>query len=96
MSVPSLSCAAFPVIQAGRHPQLHFRGLLELYACYGLPGCSPTKKKVGLVTRHRPIRSHQRTSGRIARQLPCQPMTTWVAPSSTGDLRRWGALNNSG
>jgi hypothetical protein len=44
MSVPSLSCTAFPVIQAGRHPQLHFRGLLELYACYGLPGCSPTKK----------------------------------------------------
>ena len=55
MSVPSPSYAAFPVIQAGRHPQLHFRGLLELYACYGLPGCSPTK--VGLVTRHRPIRS---------------------------------------
>jgi hypothetical protein len=21
-------------------------------------------------------------------------MITWVAPSSTGDLRRWGALNN--
>jgi hypothetical protein len=36
------------------------------------------------------------TSGKIARQLPCQPMTTWVAPSSTGDLRRWGALNNPG
>jgi hypothetical protein len=33
------------------------------------------------------------TSGKIARQLPCQPMTTWMAPSSTGDLRRWGALN---
>jgi len=23
-------------------------------------------------------------------------MTTWVAPSSTGDLLRWGALNNAG
>jgi hypothetical protein len=33
------------------------------------------------------------TSGKIARQLPCQPMTTWVAPSSTGDPRRWVALN---
>jgi len=44
MSVPSLSCAAFPVIRAGRHPRLHFRGLLELHTRYGLPGCSPTKK----------------------------------------------------
>jgi hypothetical protein len=86
VSVPSLSYAAFPIVQAGRHPRLHFRGLLELYACYGLPGCSPTK--VGLT------HPDAQCSGRIARQLPCQPMTTWVAPSSTGDLRRWGALNN--
>ena len=33
---------AFPVSQAGRHPHLHFRGLLKLHTRYGLQGCSPT------------------------------------------------------
>ena len=33
---------AFPVSQAGRHPRHHFRGLLKLHSCYGLPVCSPT------------------------------------------------------
>src|SRR5580692_7015759 len=37
-----------------------------------------------------------RSTGKIARQLPCQPMTTWVTPSATGDLRRWDALNSAG
>jgi hypothetical protein len=92
MSVPSLPYAAFPIMQAGRHPRLHFRGLLELHVCYGMPGCSPTKSGLGYEASTHP--GAQRTPGRIARQLPCQPMTTWVAPSSTGDLRRWGALNN--
>ena len=27
--------AAFPVMQAGRHPHLHFRGLLRLHSRYG-------------------------------------------------------------
>ena len=27
--------AAFPVLQAGRHPHLYFRGLLRLYSRYG-------------------------------------------------------------
>src|SRR5689334_20382765 len=31
---------AFPVSQAGRHPHLHFRGLLRLHACYGPLDCS--------------------------------------------------------
>jgi hypothetical protein len=31
--------AAFPVSQAGRHPRLHFRGLLKLHSRYGLPVC---------------------------------------------------------
>src|SRR5579864_3565630 len=31
-----------------------------------------------------------------ARQLPCLPTSTWVGPSPTGDLRRWGALRNAG
>jgi hypothetical protein len=55
MSVPSLSCAAFPVIQAGRHPRLHFRGLLELHTRYGLPDCSPTKSGLGYEASTRPI-----------------------------------------
>ena len=36
-SVASPSHAAFPVIQAGRHPRLHFRGLLRLHSRYGPP-----------------------------------------------------------
>src|SRR3954454_1068914 len=32
--------AAFPVSQAGRHPHLHFRGLLRLHARYGPLDCS--------------------------------------------------------
>jgi hypothetical protein len=34
--------AAFPVLQAGRHPHRHFRGLLKLHSRYGLHSCSPT------------------------------------------------------
>src|SRR6202011_3449070 len=29
-----------PVIQPGRHPRFHFRGLLRLHSRYGPPGCS--------------------------------------------------------
>jgi len=32
--------AAFPVLQAGRHPQLYFRGLLRLHSRYGPSDCS--------------------------------------------------------
>src|SRR5437763_9593246 len=35
---------AFPVLQAGRHPHRYFRGLLKLHTCYGLQGCSPTRR----------------------------------------------------
>ena len=35
MSVASPSRAAFPLSQAGRHPRLHFRGLLRLHSNYG-------------------------------------------------------------
>src|SRR5438128_11116129 len=90
LSVPSLPHAAFPILRAGRHPRFHFRGLLELHSCYGLPVARPPN--VGFVTR---LRS-DRLPSQIARQLPCQPITTWVAPSSTGDLRRWGAPQDSG
>jgi len=64
MSVPSLSCAAFPVIRAGRHPRLHFRGLLELHTRYGLPGCSPTKSGLGYEASTRPDGSKSFQQGR--------------------------------
>jgi hypothetical protein len=32
--------AAFPVLQAGRHPHLYFRGLLRLHSRYGPSDCS--------------------------------------------------------
>src|SRR5215213_3384427 len=55
---------AFPGTSAGRRPSLHFRGLLRLHACYGLPDCSTAQG--GFVTRLRPGRSPDRA----ARQLP--------------------------
>src|ERR1035441_8405447 len=41
------------LIQTGRHPQLHFRGLLRLYSRYGLQGCSPAQRRT-FVPRLRP------------------------------------------
>jgi uncharacterized protein (TIGR03437 family) len=35
--------AAFPGLRAGRHPRLHFRGLLKLHSRYGLQGRCPPK-----------------------------------------------------
>jgi hypothetical protein len=46
----------------------------------------------GLDPTDQPVRS----TGKIYRQLPYQPMTTRVAPSVISDLRRWGAPNNVG
>ena len=48
--------------------------------------------EVALVTRLRP----GRLPGQAACQLPDLPTTIWVGLPPTGDLRRWGALNNSG
>ena len=41
-SVSSLPVKAFPVLQAGRHPQLHFRGLLRVHSRCGPLARSPT------------------------------------------------------
>src|SRR5438874_3454600 len=71
--------AAFPVMQAGRHPRLHLRGLLGLHSRYGTPDRSTAHG--GLVTRLRPAQLPKRA----ARQLPDQSTTLWVEPSSTGD-----------
>src|SRR3954454_21991911 len=48
--------------------------------------------KATFVTRLQPSGLPRRT----ARQLPAQPTTRWMEPSSTGKPRRLGALNNPG
>ena len=70
--------AAFPVTLAGRHPRLHFRGLLRLYSRYGPPGCSTAC--AAFVTRLRP----SQLPGKAARQLPDLSTTIWVDSASTG------------
>src|SRR5437879_13198419 len=62
LSVPSLPHAAFPILRAGRHPRFHFRGLLELHSCYGLPGCSPTKCRLCHEASIRPVTQSNRSS----------------------------------
>ncbi len=90
VSVASPSHAAFPVIQAGRHPRLHFRGLLRLHSRYGPPDCSTAQG--GLCCKA----SIRRLPGQIACQLPDQPTTLWVEPTATGDPRLRGAPNKTG
>jgi hypothetical protein len=47
--------AAFPVIQAGRHPHLHFRGLLRLHSRYGPPDCSTARSGLCRRASTRPV-----------------------------------------
>jgi hypothetical protein len=81
--------AAFPVLQAGRHPHLYFRGLLRLHSRYGRRIAQPPK--AAFVTRLRSSRSPDQT----ARQLPEQSTTLWMEPPSTGKARPRGALRKS-
>jgi hypothetical protein len=79
--------AAFPVLEAGRHPRFYFRGLLKLHSHYGLQGCSPTllwALSRGFTLTGFPIRAL--ASYRI------QPTTIRMGPSPTGNPRLWGAL----
>ena len=77
---------AFPVIQAGRRPSLHFRGLLGLHSRCGLPDCSTAQR--------RPLSRGFDPAGCPTVPLVSYrilPTTLRVAPSSTGEPRRWGA-----
>ena len=76
---------AFPVSQAGRHPHLHFRGLLRLHARYGPLDCSTAQ---GGLCHEAPAQSVARPN---RSSLPEQSTTLRVEPSSTGDTRRRGA-----
>jgi hypothetical protein len=78
--------AAFPNYLVGRHPRLHFRGLLELHSRYGLQDCSPAYG--GLLSRgFSPASYPTKPLG----SYHVLPTSTWVNPPFTGDLRRWGA-----
>ncbi len=69
--------------QAGRHPRLHFRGLLRLHSNYGPLDRSP---KAAFVTGLRSIRPDKPPAS-----YQIKPTTVWVVPSSTSDTRLLGA-----
>jgi hypothetical protein len=68
--------AAFPVLQAGRHPHRHFRGLLKLHTRYGLQGCSPTIRGLYREAPPSPVSRLERSQAiKSYQQLP-----EWVLP----------------
>src|SRR5215831_9307351 len=54
--------AAFPDSWAGRHPRLHFRGLLGLHSRYGPPGCSTAQSGLCHKASIRPVTQPNRSS----------------------------------
>jgi len=78
-----------PQFQAGRHPHLHFRGLLRVPSNYGPLDCSTAQ---GGLSRKASTRSVPHWP---ACQLPDQPTTIWM-PCFIGDLPRRGALRYPG
>ncbi len=54
--------AAFPVIQAGRHPHHHFRGLLRLHTRYGPLDCSTAQGGLCHEASARPVTRQSRSS----------------------------------
>ena len=54
--------AAFPVSEAGRHPQLHFRGLLRLHSRYGPLDCSTAQGGLCYEASARPVTRPSRSS----------------------------------
>jgi hypothetical protein len=54
--------AAFPEIQAGRHPHHHFRGLLRLHSRYGPPDCSTAQGGLCHEASTRPVTRPNRSS----------------------------------
>src|SRR5271168_2770129 len=54
--------AAFPVLQAGRHPHLYFRGLLRLHSRYGPSDCSTAQGGLRHEAPARPVARPDRSS----------------------------------
>jgi hypothetical protein len=77
--------AAFPVLQAGRHPHRYFRGLLELHTRYGLHSCSPTIR--GLYREAPPVPVSR--LGRSQAIKSYQQLLEWVLPPLV--IRAFGA-----
>ena len=75
LSTPSSIRAAFPDPWAGRHPQLHFRGLLRLHSRYGPPHRSTALGGLCHEASTRQFSSH------AARQLPVYRLLSgWNPP----------------
>src|SRR5215472_11271585 len=62
MSITSPSVRPSPDSLAGRHPRLHFRGLLGLHSCYGPPGCSTAQGGLCHEASIRPVAQPNRSS----------------------------------
>ena len=76
LSVASPPRAAFPVIQAGRRPRLHFRGLLRLHSRYGPPDRSAAQGGLRHEASACPVARTDRSSAtRSNRQL-----SGWLLP----------------
>src|ERR1700676_2845890 len=78
--------AAFPKYLVGRHPRLHFRGLLKLHSRYGLQSRSPAQRR----TLSRGFDSASCPTAPLG-GYHVIPTTTWMDPPSISDLRHWGA-----
>ena len=74
-----------PRFTGGRHPRLHFRGLLRLHSRYGPPGCSTAQGGLCHEASVRPVTQQDRSS---ATRLST---TVWVDSSSTGHPCLFGA-----
>ncbi len=83
--------AAFPVSQAGRRPQLHFRGLLRHTARYGLTACSPGLPGLCREASARPV-----TGPRCSPASMSTDIFIGGAFHPAGCSRQYGALRNAG
>jgi len=76
--------AAFPVIRAGRRPQLHFRGLLRLHSRYGPLDCSTAQGGLCHEASTKPVARQSRSSatGAIDNSPGGIFLHWWCAPSA--------------
>src|SRR4051794_30817735 len=75
--------AAFPVMQAGRHPLLYFRGLLRLHSRYGPPDRSTAQGGLCHEASVQPVTRPNRSSATraIDNSLDGTLLHWWSAPS---------------
>src|SRR3954452_20562780 len=81
---------AFPVIQAGRHPHHHFRGLLRLHSRYGPLDCSTARGSLCHEASTRSVTQPSRSSATEA--IDNSPgeifLHWWFAPSGRTAVMR--------